>query len=254
MAPEALTPALAAEIGRAMNADFVLTGSVTELSPDWNYLKQASTDTGKEGRQARADIELFGKNQVFQVQAQILDARSASVVASAKFEANKLRPPQANSLGLQALYLPGKATEAVQAASAMSFCDLKFTLLGSDLWKAPELLQNDNAASLEGARLTVGFFADSEDPKVKRFVDAYKKRYAALPSQLAAQAYDAAMIMGMAILDGAGTREALRQELSGLKNFDGVSGRTSFDGRQDAIKRVPILKVNSVAKTFEQVQ
>ena len=44
----------------------------------------------------------------------------------------------------------------------------------------------------EGARLTVGFFADSADPQVKRFVDAYKKRYAAQPSQLAAQAYDGA--------------------------------------------------------------
>jgi hypothetical protein len=253
LAPESLTPELAAEIGRAMNADFVLTGNVTELSPDWNYLKEASAGTGREARQARADIELFGKNQVFQVAAQILDARSASVVASAKFETDKLRPPAANSLGLQALYLPGKASEAVQAASAMNFCDLKLILLGSDLWKAPELLQNDNAASLEGARLTVGFFAESSDARVKRFVDEFKKRYAAMPSQLAAQAYDAAMIMGSALAGGASTREALRQSVAGLHNFDGVSGKTSFDGRQDALKRVPILRVNSVARTFEQV-
>ena len=252
--PEALTPALVAEIGRAMNADFVLWGSVTELSPDWNYLKSASLENGKEGRQARADIELFGKNQVFKVAAQVLDAASASLVASASFEARKMRPPTPNALGLQALYMPAKAAEAVQAASAMSFCDLKLLLLGSDLWKAPELLQNDNAASLEGARLSVGFFADSSEPAVKHFVEAFKKRYAAAPSQLAAQAYDATMMMGSAVRSGVATREELRQALLGLHNFDGASGRSSFDGHQDALKRVPILKVNSVAKIFEQVQ
>jgi ABC-type branched-subunit amino acid transport system substrate-binding protein len=252
--PETLTAPVAADIGKAMNADFVLMGSVNELSPDWNYLRQASQADGKEGRQARADIELFSHNQVFQVAAQVIDARTASVVAQAQFESDKLRPPASNTLGLQAIYIPGQAGEAVQAASALSFCDLKLQLLGGDLWKKPELVQNDNASALEDARLTVGFFADSSDPGVRRFVDAYKKRYAAIPGLLAAQAYDAVLIMVGSLKGGASTREELRQALRDLHNFEGVSGRTSFDGGQDAIKRVPILRVNSVAKTFEQVQ
>jgi hypothetical protein len=252
--PESLTAELAADLGRAMNADFVLSGSVTELSPDWAYLAEAMQGSGKEARQARSDAELFGKNQVFQVTAVMLDARSASVVASARFEASKMRPPVPNAMGLQALYMPGKASEAVQAASAMSFCDLKWTLLGCDLWKGPELLQSDNAAALEGARFSAGFFADGTDPALRHFVDAYKRRYADIPGQVAAQAYDAALIMAGSLRSGAKSREELRQAIFNLHNFDGVSGRTSFDGRQDAFKRVPILKVNSVSRTFEQVQ
>jgi len=254
LTPEALTPPLAAELGRAMDADFVLMGSVTELSPDWNYLSITAKEDDKDGRQARADIELFGKNQVFKVEAEIVDARTASVVAHAQFESLKMRPPLPNALGLQAIYIPGRASEAVQAASAMDFCDLKLTLLGGDLWKAPELLQNDNASSLDGALLSVGFFGDSTVPVVERFVETYKKRYAALPGQLAAQAYDAAAMMASLLRSGVSTREELHQALLGIHDFAGVSGQTSFDGRQDAIKRVPILKVNSVAKTFEQVQ
>jgi hypothetical protein len=237
-----------------MDADYALMGSVIELSPDWDYLREAAKRSGREGRQARADIELFSKNQVFQVEAALVDVRGGTVMASARFEAEKMLPPPANTLGLQGLYIPSRAVDAVQAASAMNFCDLKLVLFGSDLWKSQELIQNDNSAYLEGAKFSTGFFAESEHPQVKKFTAAYKERYAAMPGQIAAQAYDATWIMGRALKGGASSREELRQAIRHTKNHDGASGRTSFDGRSDAVKRVPILRVNSVSRTFEQVQ
>ena len=253
LSPEDLTAASGVELARLLNADYALMGSVKELSPDWGYLQQAALGTDKEAHSARSDIELFTRNQVFQIATVLVDAHSGSTVAHAGFEVLKARPGPGNALGLQAVYLPAPASEAVQAASAMAFCDLKLTLLGSDLWKAPLLLQNDNAASLEGAQMTVGLFSESLDPTVRSFVDAYKKRYAAVPRQVAAQAFDACNMLLDCLKGGAKTREELRQCLSSTKNFNGVSGRASFEGRQDAVKKVSLLRVNGVTKTFEQV-
>ena len=251
---EGMNPSSAADFARSMGADFYLGGTVSELTPDWKYLSETAQQGDKDGRQARADIQEFSKNQVFQVTVQLIDARSAAIAAWQQFRIFKMKPPQPNSFGLQALYLPGTAAEVVQAASALKFCDMKLELMGSDLWDRPLLFKNDDVSALDGACFSSGFFPDSQDPNVRRFVDAYKRKYAAQPNLLSAQAYDAAMILGSLIKSGASTREELRQALQGLKNFDGVSGRTSFGGRQDAVKRIPILRINSVSKTLEQVQ
>jgi ABC-type branched-subunit amino acid transport system substrate-binding protein len=251
--PEALSPQLAAEIGRSMNADFVLMGQVAELNPDWQYLSETAKEDSKAGRQAREDIELFGKSQVFKIRTEILEARGGTEVAHAQFEFSKARPQSSNRMGLQALYVPSNADEAVQVASAMSFCDLKLMLLGCDLWNGPQLLQSDNTSGLEGACFSVGFFADSKDPAVKNFVEAYKRKYASIPGPLAAQFYDAARIIFQILRQGLHGREELRAGLSKLHGFEGVSGRTSFDGMQDAVKRVPILKVDMASKSFEEV-
>jgi ABC-type branched-subunit amino acid transport system substrate-binding protein len=252
--PELLNPSNAADFARSIGADFCVAGSVSEIIPDWKDLSETAKLDSREGRQARSDLGLFATSQVFLVTVQLIDARTAGIPAWQQFRFSKLKPPAANPAGIQALYFPGTAAEVMQAASAMKFCDMKIPLLGSDLWDRPQLFASDDVSALEGARFTSGFFADSNDSTVKRFVQAYKAKYAAAPNLLSAQAFDAAMILGGLIKAGASTREELRQGLLALKNFDGVSGKTSFAGRQDAVKRVPILRINSVSKTLEQVQ
>jgi ABC-type branched-subunit amino acid transport system substrate-binding protein len=251
---ELMNPSNAADFARALGADFYLGGTVSELTPDWQSLSLTSQQGDHEGRQAKLDIEKFSKNRVFQVTAQLIDARTGQISAWQQFEVLKLQAPEPNGYGLQALYFPGTAAEVLQAASALKFCDMKVQLLGSDLWDRPLLLRNDDVATLEGACFSSGFFPESQEKSVKHFVEAYKRKFASAPNLLSAQAYDAVLMLGSLLKQGVATREELRQGLLGLKNFDGVSGRTSFDGHQDALKRIPILKVNSVSKTLEQVQ
>ncbi len=252
--PESLNPTSAAGLAAGLGADFFLGGSAVELKPNWDYLNEAARLNNREGRQARADIEQFTRNEVFQVTVQLIAARDASVLASQAFEVTKLRPVAPNQLGIQAVYLPGTAAEAVQAASAMKFCEMKAMLLGADKWHRPELLRDSELAGLEDARFTTGFFAESAAGNVRSFVEAYKRRFASPPSLLSAQAYDAAGLMLSQLAGGAATREELRQGLLSLRGWEGVSGRTDFAGRQDAVKRIPILRINSAAQALEQVQ
>jgi hypothetical protein len=250
-APEDLNPQGAAELARGLGAHLVVAGTVAEEPPDWDGMKARLVKGGLAAAKAQREMDRAGRFQVFNVAAQLIDASSGSIVASRAFEFTKLRPQASNIYGLQALYLPAKDLgEITQIAPNLAFYELKLPLLGSDVWHASELLRE--AENLEGARFTTAFFAGSTRPEVQRFVKAYQDRYAARPNELAAQAYDAATAMLGCLRHGVSTREDLRDALASLRGFPGVSGETSFDTNQDAVKKLPILEVKG--GEFIQVQ
>ena len=94
----------------------------------------------------------------------------------------------------------------------------------------PKLLQLAGPAA-NGVLLPTTFVADNPDPKVKAFVDNYRKRYNTEPSMFAAQAYDATNIMLNAIVVAGPnpTRQKVRDALAATRNFQGVTGETTFD-------------------------
>ena len=104
---------------------------------------------------------------------------------------------------------------------------------------------------MEGAVFVTGFWVDSPKDNVKAFVNAFAARYGRRPNLLAAQAYDAALLLAQA-LKGAEGREEARAKLSGIQGFDGVSGETSFNGTGNAEKKVPVLRIEG--KKLKQLQ
>jgi branched-chain amino acid transport system substrate-binding protein len=86
------------------------------------------------------------------------------------------------------------------------------------------------------------WFADRNDPKVKAFVARYEKAYGKKPDQFAAQAYDALYILAEALKKaGKADREKLRDALAGIRNFDGVLGKFSFDADRDVVMEPIVL-------------
>jgi branched-chain amino acid transport system substrate-binding protein len=86
---------------------------------------------------------------------------------------------------------------------------------------------------------------------VKKFTDDYLKRFAKRPDRYAAQAFDAARLM-LRATETAVTRDDIHSTLLGIKDFEGASGKTSFGGRNEAEKLVPILKIQG--GKYQQVQ
>lgn len=68
---------------------------------------------------------------------------------------------------------------------------------------------------------------------------------------MASQAFDAARLLLQATA-ASNTREDIHNQLLNIRDFDGVSGKTSFAGRGEADKVVPVLKIQNGA--FQQVQ
>lgn len=95
---------------------------------------------------------------------------------------------------------------------------------------SPKLIELGGKA-VEGLRLTSGFYPASPNPKVREFVTAYKSRFGSEPGLYAAQAFDATGIMLEAIARAGSepTRVKVRDELERTRDFDGITGKTSFD-------------------------
>ena len=79
--------------------------------------------------------------------------------------------------------------------------------------------------------------ADSTDPKVKAYVDAYKE-YAdgKVPENMSAQTYENVQMVMQAIENvGSTDREAIKDELYNM-TFEGITGTLSYDEVGDAVK------------------
>ncbi|HEY6105134.1 MAG TPA: ABC transporter substrate-binding protein, partial [Anaeromyxobacteraceae bacterium] len=123
--------------------------------------------------------------------------------------------------------------------------DLKpVQLLGGNGWDDPALAERAGKY-VQCAVFVDGFFAASERPETRRFVDGFLKRYGKPPSILEASAYDAARMVRQAVeRDKAATREAVRAALAGLKGFKGATGDIGFDARREPAKPLFFLTVD----------
>lgn len=143
-----------------------------------------------------------------------------------------------------ALFIPDYAERIALLAPQLKFYGIKdVTLLGINGWNSPELVERAGRF-LDQAVFVDGFFSDSRQPEVKRFVELYRKLYQEEPTILSAQAFDAANML-LQVLDDPSVqnRDDLRQELAGLRGFRGVAGTVGFDALGEAIKVPYLLEV-----------
>lgn len=95
----------------------------------------------------------------------------------------------------------------------------------------------------EGVVLGTSFFYDSEDPQVQSFVKKYVEAYGANPSTFAAQAYDATYAILYAIEKGGSADRASIVKNLPDTDFQGVSGKITFDAEGNCPKQQVLLEV-----------
>ena len=136
------------------------------------------------------------------------------------------------SAGCDAIFLPIYYTEASLIAIEAAKQNLNVPILGCDgLDGVKALLNNTVTASV---RYITPFDATSTDPMVSEFVEAYKAKYdGEIPTQFAADAYDAIMIIYSAIMtcnidptqSVSALTEALKAALTGGEfTYSGLTG------------------------------
>jgi ABC-type branched-subunit amino acid transport system substrate-binding protein len=147
--------------------------------------------------------------------------------------------------GFDALFLPGSAEAAGMIASQLAFHGYeRLLLLGAGDWNRPELFAF-GGRFVDGAVLVDGFFAKSDAPHVREFVRRYQMRYHEEPDLFAAQGYDAMRMVISAIEQGAGDGEEVRDYLSGIKRYPGVSGPTTLVEGGPAEKEAVLVKAQN---------
>jgi branched-chain amino acid transport system substrate-binding protein len=138
--------------------------------------------------------------------------------------------------GAQAVIAVGMYSLYGPLARQYKEADPNIQLLGVSNAYTQQIIQLGGTA-VEGLFAPVSFFAQSDDPEIKTFVDEYTKRFGMEPSALAAQAYDSIGILLQAIKN-AGTldREKVRDAVNVI-SYPGISGPTTFDSIGDADKK-----------------
>ncbi|MGA2333152.1 MAG: penicillin-binding protein activator [Syntrophales bacterium] len=147
-------------------------------------------------------------------------------------------------IGFDALFIPDTPARISMIVPQLAFHDVRgVRLLGTSDWDTPEILKAGGEL-LEGAIFVDAFSPNSFYPEVNDFTDLYYTNYSREPDAVEALAYDAAgIIVKILSEDGVKTRDQFRKNLLDVRDYRGVTGRTSFSGMRDARKDVFVLTI-----------
>lgn len=143
-----------------------------------------------------------------------------------------------------AVFVPGYYTDAALICIQAKQLGLAAPIFGGDGWESEDLVKIGQAA-VEGTYFSTHAAADSPDPRIKNFVEVYRKRFKGkTPDAMAMLGYDSAKILADA-MKRAGTADGskVRDALAATKDFDGVSGKITIDAKRDATKPMVILQI-----------
>jgi branched-chain amino acid transport system substrate-binding protein len=143
-----------------------------------------------------------------------------------------------------AIYVPGYYTEVKLILPQSREIGMMMPFFGGDGWDSPETLAIGPAA--EGCFFSDHYTADDPAPKVQAFVQAFRAAYGKTPDAMAALGYDAGGVMLKAIADaGKADRAAVRDALSKVADYDGVTGKITLDANHNARKPIVVLRITS---------
>jgi branched-chain amino acid transport system substrate-binding protein len=146
-------------------------------------------------------------------------------------------------LPYNALYLPRSFERLQFLVPALTLYNLTgIALLGESGWNHPELSRRGGAL-IEGAVFMDGFFAGSSDRHVQEFVQSYRAMFRTDPDLMAAQSYDAMLMLLRVLKERPQTREEAREKLRNLRDFRGATGRLSVLPTGDVEKPLFVLTV-----------
>lgn len=147
-------------------------------------------------------------------------------------------------MGFDALFIPDFPARISMIVPQLAFHNVRgVKLLGTSAWDTPDILKVGSDL-LEDAIFVDAFSTNSFYPEVNDFTDVYYTNYSREPDAVEAIAYDAASIIVKSIReDGIKTRDQFREELLDVRDYRGVTGKTSFSGGRDARKDVVILTI-----------
>lgn len=145
----------------------------------------------------------------------------------------------------KAVYLAGLDNELgliLKQAKELGFTPQFFSTAGAISQKLLEIA-GDGAEGLVCG--SAPFNADSEDPRVRKFVSGFTTRFKVTPDWIAANSYDAVYMLAGLLRKGETDSEAIKLGLYAIKEFPGVGGKTAFDKDGEVTKPISLVQVRN---------
>ncbi len=117
------------------------------------------------------------------------------------------------------------------------------TSLFTSAWAQTEALLQNGGLAVEDMELEQSYALESDAPLFAAFKQQYRERFGRMPSFGAAFSYEAAGILLKALQQNGGKRDALRQELLKIRDFQGLMTTFSFAENGDVIRPFYLSKI-----------
>ena len=163
------------------------------------------------------------------------------------FAAQVTRVKAANPDGV---VLEGVELELANIVREMRRQGLRAHVLGGLGLAGPRVIETAGAANIEGSYSVTGYLWDGADPKTRSFVTKFRERSRKIPHFTTAQMYDTVYLVKAALEAAALAnrpealaldREKVRRAIEGIRDFPGVTGRTSINAEGDVDKQVFVI-------------
>ncbi|SHG70218.1 amino acid/amide ABC transporter substrate-binding protein, HAAT family [Thermosyntropha lipolytica DSM 11003] len=139
--------------------------------------------------------------------------------------------------GADVLVFTGYYTEAALIMNEVKKQNFDITLVGGDGLYGQDLAKLGKDAVEEKVIFYCGFSSDQPSPETEAFLKKYREKYGEEPDMFSAQYYDAVMILAKAMEDAKSTDpKVFKNELAKLKDYLGVSGKTTFLPNREPVK------------------
>lgn len=173
----------------------------------------------------------------------VLSVADEQIIDEITIPYSKIKDPKLNPLGIEAAYVAASDRKIVLIADQLKYYDMNLPIFATSSVSGSYILSFPE--NLEGMIFPVEFHAGDESAAVSEFVRKYREKYAEHANEIAANSYDLMKITSALVSTGVESRENFRKLLSGVRNFDGVTGEFSFNSQGDAVKQYYIMKLES---------
>lgn len=144
----------------------------------------------------------------------------------------------------EAVLIWGNDEDAAKIINRMRELGMNHKVYGSERLVTDRFLEltGENA---EGVVTTFPYNPQSEDPTYLSFVEDYRERFGSDPDLFAAHTYDGMNMLIQSIQKGGLNRVRIRDELTSIKTYHGVTGDIILDTTWNDVGKVWLLEVES---------
>jgi branched-chain amino acid transport system substrate-binding protein len=156
--------------------------------------------------------------------------------------------------GAEFIFAPQYYNEVALIAQQAHDLGWDAPIVGSDSWGSAELM-NLCGDDCKGLFFSTHYAAAGATGATKEFIDRYNAKYGYVPDDVGALTWDTMLIVQKAIEDCgeltgdiAADRECVRDALSQIKDFAGITGEMTFTDQGDPIKCAVIVKISDAGE------
>ncbi len=234
-------------IARQVKSDVVVWGKIVEEKSDTiyaNFIPNKLTLDEKGNTKLSysfSDDDYF----VFDEDLFVMTPSDEQTINEISFVYKKVKEPKTNPLKLDAIYIPASDRTMVSIRPQLKFYDLDLPVFGSESLASNYVINYKE--DVTGVIFPTIFFGDDKADTVQNFMKKYQEAYGVVPNIMSATSYDLMKIMCDILTNKdkkIDSREQFKNELLGVKDYMGITGKFSFYIRGAPLKEYYLLKID----------